>query len=106
MHQHVTLLHRLVVLGYSRLLWLAEDWQSADTLTLLCAPSDEVTEELPLSWRSSMFMWRILWPLHWFGLLKCRQMEDGFDIVWRKRALFHRFLSFDVKVKDNHRLGH
>ncbi len=85
---------------------VARDWQSADTLTRLCAASDEATAELPLSWASSMFMWRILWPLHWFGLLECRQMEDSFDVVWRKRALFDRFLSFDVKVKDNRGSGH
>ena len=85
---------------------VAKDWQSADTLTLLSAAADEATADLPLSWGSSMFMWRILWPLHWFGLLECRQMEDSFDIVWRKRALFDRFLSFDVKVNDNRGSGH
>ena len=85
---------------------VSEDWQSKDTLTMLCSATDDATAELSLSRGSAMFVWRVLWPLHWFGLLECRQREDSFNVGWRKSALFDRFLSFDVEVEDNRGSGH
>ena len=85
---------------------VAEDWQDTDTLTALCAVGDETTPELELKRATTMFVWRVLCPLRWFGLLECRQQENSFDVVWRKRALFDRFLSFAVRVQDRRCSGH
>ena len=48
---------------------------------------------------------RILRPLQWFGLLEHR--EDGTKLrsfarrhLYRKTALFDRFLSFEVRLED------
>ena len=85
---------------------VAEDWQSADTLTALCTGADEAVPELALNWASMMFAWRVLWPLRWFGLVEVRGPEEIFEVAWRKSALFDRFLSFDVAVQDNRGTGH
>ena len=85
---------------------VAEDWQSADTLTGLCATVEDVSPDLPFNWASMLFVWRVLWPLCWFGLLEVQGPEQTFDVTWRKSALFDRFLSFNVGVQDNRGTGH
>ena len=43
----------------------------------------------------TLFAWRVLRPLLWFGLVECRaDGEDLEDASWRKCALFDRFLRF------------
>ena len=85
---------------------VAEDWQGADTLTALCATTGDPSPVAPLHWASTMFVWRVLWPLRWFGLLEVRGPQETFDVAWRKSAVFDRFLSFDVGVRDNRGTGH
>ena len=52
---------------------------------------------------STMFVWRILWPLRWFGLLEYRGPAETRDVAWRKSVLFDRFLSLNVRLSDNRR---
>ena len=85
---------------------VAEDWQNAGALTALCTIPDD---ELPVTRRgaaSTMFVWRILWPLRWFGLFEYRGPEETRDVAWRKSVLFDRFLSFDVRLSDNRGSSH
>ena len=85
---------------------MAEDWQNAATLAALCSiPDDEMPETRGWS-ASTMFVWRILWPLRWFGLLEYRGPEETLDVAWRKSVLFDRFLSFDVRLSDTRAEGH
>ena len=47
-----------------------------------------------------LFVLRLLRPLRWFGLVKCRG-EDANRAghgEWRKTALFDRFVQFDPKL--------
>ena len=39
---------------------VAEDWQSAETLTALCTAVEDVSPEVPLNWASMIFVWRVL----------------------------------------------
>ena len=48
---------------------------------------------------ATLFAWRVLRPLYWFGLVECA--EDGEDLeaaCWRKSALFGRFLGFGTDL--------
>ena len=48
---------------------------------------------------STLFAWRVLRPLLWFGLVECRaDGEDLEDASWRKCALFDRFLRFSTDL--------
>ena len=85
---------------------VAEDWQNAPALTALCTNPDDELPETCRGSASSMFVWRILWPLHWFGLLEYRGPEETRDVAWRKSALFDHFLSFDVRLSDTRGLSH
>ena len=80
---------------------VAEDWQNAGTLTALCTIPDDELPETRRGAASTMFVWRILWPLRWFGLIEYRGPEEARDVEWRKSVLFDRFLSFDVRLSDN-----
>ena len=41
----------------------------------------------------------VLRPLRWFGLLECREdPASRYKALWRKSALFDRFLTFDTKL--------
>ena len=84
----------------------AHEWQTPGTLARLCAiPCDEV---LKPKWdaASLIFEARILRPLYWFGLVEYRGEDEGTDAgagmphAWRKSALFDRFLSFEIVLKD------
>ena len=85
---------------------VAEDWQNAATLTALSTIPDDAISETRRRPASTMFVWRILWPLRWFGLLEYRGLEETFDVAWRKSVLFDRFLSFDVRLSDSGGAGH
>ena len=80
---------------------VAEDWQNAAALTALCTIPDDELPEPGRGAASTMFVWRILWPLRRFGLLEYRGPEETRDVAWRNSDLFDRFLSFDVRLSDN-----
>ena len=85
---------------------VAEDWQNAAALTALCTIPDDKLPETRRGPASTMFVWRILWPLRWFGLLEYRGPEEARDVAWRKSVLFDRFLSFEVRLSDNRGSSH
>ena len=85
---------------------VAEDWQNAGALTALCTIPDDELPETRRGAASTMFVWRILWPVRWFGLLEYRGPEETRDVAWRKSVLFDRFLSFDVGLSDNRGSSH
>jgi hypothetical protein len=81
----------------------ANDWQPRRHLSRLCTiPINGVLET---SWDTASFAMeaQILRPLQWFGLLEHR--DDQIDPhsetrhLYRKTALFDRFLSFDVTLE-------
>ncbi len=84
----------------------ANDWQTPERLTRLCAiPIDSVLEAEGDTGKSAMEV-RILQPLLWFGLLEIRREkhpQHAFlgQSFYRKTALFDRFLSFDVKLEGH-----
>ena len=80
---------------------VAEDWQNAASLTALSTIPDDELPETRRGLASTMFVWRILLPLRWFGLLEYRGPEETRDVAWRKSVPFDRFLSFDVRLSDN-----
>ena len=85
---------------------VAEEWQNAGALTALCTIPDDELPETRRGAASTMFVWRILWPLRWFGLIEYRGPEETRDVAWRKSVLFDRFLSFDVRLSDNRGSSH
>ena len=56
---------------------VAKDWQNAAALTALCTIPDDELPETRRGAASTMFVWRILWPLRWFGLLEYRGPEEA-----------------------------
>jgi hypothetical protein len=80
----------------------ASDWLDRETLTRLCTVP--VAGVLESSWDLGSFAMesRILRPLTWFGLLEQRS-EKGTGLagrhLYRKTALFDRFLKFNVQVE-------
>lgn len=89
----------------------ANDWQSPERLTRLCAiPIHSV---LATEWDSSSMAMeaRILRTLHWFGLLDHKReaiegQRFGERHFYRKTRLFDRFLSFDVKTEASATMRH
>lgn len=79
---------------------VGDEWRNTDTLTTLCAVPDEdiATARWPAA--ATMFARHILDPLRWFGLVECSLAELPRELLWRKTALFDRFLSFDVGLVD------
>ena len=62
-------------------------------------PPDEAVSRHPDFVAPTLFVWRALRPLRWFGLVACRQDPTSeFRALWRKRALFDRFLGFGARV--------
>ena len=74
-------------------------WQETGDLMRLSVLPDEAVLRNP-DWVAPMlFALRVLRPLLWFGLLECREDPVFRDKgVWRKTALFDRFLAFDTKL--------
>lgn len=66
---------------------MAEDWQSVDTLTALCAVADDAIPEACQNTAATMFVWRVLWPLCWFGLLEYPGLEETSDGASQIRAV-------------------
>lgn len=89
----------------------AHDWQTAERLTRLCTvPTYELLAS-PFDHGSSVVAWQILRPLAWFGLLESRdaEIQPGQFVastLWRKTALFDRFLSFDIQLPSRHAPRH
>ena len=74
-------------------------WQETGDLVRLSVLPDDAVLRNP-DWVAPMlFALRLLRPLLWFGLLECRKDPVFRDKgVWRKTALFDRFLTFDTKL--------
>ena len=86
---------------------VAEEWQGTDSLTTLCTVPDDRIPHAPWNPAATMFAWRVLRPLWWFGLIERSETEHPFEPPrWRKTALFDRFLSFDVHLADGATAGH
>ena len=86
---------------------VAEEWQGTDGLTALCTVPDDRMPHAPWNPAATMFAWRVLRPLWWFGLIERSETEHPFEPPrWRKTALFDRFLSFDVRLADGAAAGH
>jgi hypothetical protein len=89
----------------------SNDWQPRERLSRLCTiPINGVLDQ---TWDTASHAMeaRILRPLQWFGLLE--HMEDGTESrrserrhLYRKTALFDRFLSFDVRLEHTGGLRH
>ena len=84
---------------------VTEDWQSADTFTVLCTVPDDATSETRRRLACRMFAWRILSLLRWFGLHDYRRPQETLDVVWRMSALFDRFVWLEVTYSDSPRSG-
>jgi hypothetical protein len=81
----------------------AHEWQTGERLTRLCAPPIADLFERPWDTGAHAMEGQILRPLRWFGLLEARDAEKQPDEyvarrLWRKTALFDRFLSFDIQL--------
>jgi len=81
----------------------AHEWQTSERVTRLCAVPIASLFDSP--WDTGTFAMerQILRPLWWFGLLEARDAEKqpGEYVprrLWRKTALFDRFLSFDIQL--------
>ena len=86
---------------------VADEWQRNDTLTALCTDLDDTVPTAPWNPAATMFAWRIVRPLWWFGLIERSPTEHPTEAPrWRKSALFDRFLSFDVRLADGATAGH
>ena len=76
-----------------------ERWQETETLMRLSVLPDEAVLRNPDYVAPILFATRVLRPLRWFGLVECRDegktREEG---MWRKSALFDRFLHFDTDL--------
>jgi len=84
----------------------AHDWLPRETLTRLCASPIIGVLEWEWDLGSSAMEARILRPLLWFGLLESRtEPRSATELVdprlYRKAALFDRFLKFDVQVEGS-----
>ena len=81
------------------------DWQPRERLSRLCTiPINGVLDQ---AWDTASYAMeaQILRPLQWFGLLEHREDEKdpghfGRRHLYRKTALFDRFLSFDVTLEN------
>ena len=70
-------------------------FQGTRALMVLSVLPDEAVSRRPEWVATTLFSWRVLRPLWWFGLVECREHgEDLDDANWRKGVLFDRFLRF------------
>ena len=89
----------------------ATDWQPRERLSRMCTiPINGVLDQ---TWDTASFAMeaQILRPLLWFGLLEHREDEKdpgyfGRRHLYRKTALFDRFLSFDVTLENGEEPRH
>ena len=85
---------------------VAEDWQNTAALTALCTIPDDELPETRRGPASTMFVWRILWPLRWFGLLKYRGPKRRGTCHGARAPCSPRFLSFEVRLSDTRESSH
>ena len=85
---------------------VGDEWRNTHTLTTLCTVPDDDIAAARRPAATTMFARHILDPLRWFGLVECSLAELPRELLWRKTALFDRFLSFDVGVVDRGAAGH
>ena len=83
----------------------ANDWQTRERLTRLCTVP--IIGVLEATWDSGSTAMeaRILRPLVWFGLLETQLADPGAPRwqsahLYRKTALFDRFLTFSIMVEE------
>jgi hypothetical protein len=89
----------------------AHDWQTSKRLTRLCAVPIAELFDRPWDTASHAMERHILRPLRWFGLLEARDVEKRPDDpvprrLWRKTALFDRFLSFEIQLPSRNAPRH
>jgi hypothetical protein len=86
----------------------ANDWQPPARLSRLCTiPINGVLDQ---QWDTASYAMeaQILRPLQWFGLLEHSE-ENGDSMnrhLYRKTAMFDRFLSFDIQLESDGSLRH
>jgi len=85
---------------------VGDEWRNTHTLTTLCTVPDDDIAAARRPAAATMFARHILDPLRWFGLVECSLAELPRELLWRKTALFDRFLSFDVGLVDRGAAGH
>ena len=74
-------------------------FQGTRALMVLSVLPDEAVSRNPEWVATTLFSWRVLRPLWWFGLVECREQgEDLDDASWRKSVLFDRFLNFGTDL--------
>ena len=74
-------------------------FQRTRALMVLSVLPDEAVSRRPEWVATTLFSWRVLRPLWWFGLVECREQgEDLDDASWRRSVLFDRFLSFGTDL--------
>ena len=74
-------------------------FQGTRALMVQSVLPDEAVSRRPEWVATTLFSWRLLRPLWWFGLVECREQgEDLDDASWRKGVLFDRFLSFGTDL--------
>ena len=74
-------------------------FQGTRALMVLSVLPDEAVSRRPEWVATTLFSWRVLRPLWWFGLVECREQgEDLDDASWRKSVLFDRYLSFGTDL--------
>ena len=74
-------------------------FQGTLALMVLSVLPDEAVSRHPGWVATTLFSWRVLRRLWWFGLIEWRQQgEDLDDASWRKRVLFDRFLKFGTDL--------
>lgn len=89
----------------------ANDWQPPAHLSRSCTvPINGVLDQ---EWDTASYAMeaQILRPLQWFGLLEHREEKDGTGTfsrrhLYRKTAMFDRFISFDVQLEHVDALPH
>jgi hypothetical protein len=89
----------------------ANDWQRRERLTRLCTIPTIGVLESQRDTASYALEAQVLRPLQWFGLLEHRHddiAESRFEKrhLYRKAALFDRFLSFDVRLENDGNAHH
>ena len=76
-----------------------ERFQPTRALMKISVLPDETVPGNPEWVAPTLFAWRVLRPLWWFGLVECRaDGEDLEDASWRKSALFDRLPRFSTDL--------
>ena len=77
-------------------------FQGTRALMVVSVLPDEAVSRRPEWVATTLFSWRVLRPLWWFGLVECREQGEDLDAArWRKSVLFDRFLNFATDLARN-----